>query len=37
MFPIIFAIPLFDVLSLPFGVSLAANWMWWSVYIILRT
>ncbi|WVQ81217.1 hypothetical protein IAT38_003339 [Cryptococcus sp. DSM 104549] len=29
LFPFIFAIPVFDVLSLPFGTSLAANWMWW--------
>lgn len=31
LFPIIFAIPVFDVLGLPFGTSLAANWMWWCV------
>ncbi|KAK6904346.1 hypothetical protein I203_105158 [Kwoniella mangroviensis CBS 8507] len=29
LFPIIFAIPIFDVFSLPFGTSLAAGWMWW--------
>ncbi|WWD21141.1 hypothetical protein CI109_105622 [Kwoniella shandongensis] len=29
LFPVIFAIPIFDVLSLPFGTSLAAGWMWW--------
>lgn len=28
LFPALFAIPVFDVLSLPFGTSLAANWMW---------
>ncbi|OXB36338.1 oligopeptide transporter 8 [Cryptococcus neoformans] len=29
LFPILFSIPVFDVLSLPFGSSLAASWMWW--------
>ncbi|WVR09100.1 hypothetical protein IAU60_006162 [Kwoniella sp. DSM 27419] len=29
LFPVIFAIPLFDVVSAPFGTSLAASWMWW--------
>ncbi|RSH95296.1 hypothetical protein EHS25_000383 [Saitozyma podzolica] len=29
LFPIIYALPLFDVLGLPFGTSLAAQWMWW--------
>ncbi|KLT46468.1 OPT superfamily oligopeptide transporter [Cutaneotrichosporon oleaginosum] len=29
MFPVTFALPIFDILSLPFGTSLAANWMWW--------
>ncbi|WWC73114.1 uncharacterized protein I206_107080 [Kwoniella pini CBS 10737] len=29
LFPIIFAIPVFDVFSIPFGTSLAANWLWW--------
>ncbi|WWC91243.1 uncharacterized protein L201_006186 [Kwoniella dendrophila CBS 6074] len=29
LFPVIFAIPIFDVFSLPFGTSLAANWLWW--------
>ncbi|WVO22640.1 uncharacterized protein IAS62_003970 [Cryptococcus decagattii] len=29
LFPILFSIPAFDVLSLPFGSSLAASWMWW--------
>jgi hypothetical protein len=28
-FPVVFAIPVFDVLGLPFGTSLAATWMWW--------
>jgi len=28
LFPALFAIPLFDILSSPFGTSLAANWMW---------
>lgn len=28
-FPVTFAIPVFDILSAPFGVSLAAKWMWW--------
>ncbi|OCF41916.1 oligopeptide transporter 8 [Kwoniella heveanensis CBS 569] len=29
LFPFIFSIPIFDVLGIPFGTSLAANWMWW--------
>ncbi|KAL1407604.1 OPT superfamily [Vanrija albida] len=29
LFPVTFALPVFDVLGLPFGTSLAANWMWW--------
>ncbi|WRT69026.1 uncharacterized protein IL334_006009 [Kwoniella shivajii] len=29
LFPIIFAIPIFDVCSAPFGASAAATWMWW--------
>ncbi|KAL7421264.1 OPT superfamily [Cryptotrichosporon argae] len=29
LFPILFAIPVFDVFGAPFGTSLAADWMWW--------
>ncbi|WVO15478.1 hypothetical protein L204_103136 [Cryptococcus depauperatus] len=29
LFPVIYSIPIFDLISWPFGVSLAANWMWW--------
>jgi uncharacterized oligopeptide transporter (OPT) family protein len=29
LYPVTFAIPVFDILSAPFGVSLAAKWMWW--------
>jgi hypothetical protein len=29
LFPVLFAIPLFDLFSQPFGVSLASGWMWW--------
>ncbi|KAK4684568.1 required for meiotic nuclear division protein 1, partial [Tremellales sp. Uapishka_1] len=29
LFPIVFALPVFDILGLPFGTSLAAGWMWW--------
>lgn len=28
-FPVTFALPVFDILSAPFGASLAASWMWW--------
>lgn len=28
LFPVIFAIPVFDIFSLPFHTSLAAKWMW---------
>lgn len=31
MFPVTFALPIFDILSWPFGTSLAAHWMWWWV------
>lgn len=27
--PVTFALPIFDILSAPFGTSLAASWMWW--------
>ncbi|ODN95854.1 oligopeptide transporter 8 [Cryptococcus wingfieldii CBS 7118] len=29
LFPALFAIPVFDIVGLPFGAHLAANWMWW--------
>ncbi|BEI92704.1 uncharacterized protein CcaverHIS019_0503320 [Cutaneotrichosporon cavernicola] len=29
LFPVTFALPVFDILSWPFGISLAAQWMWW--------
>ena len=28
LFPVLFAMPVFDLLSRPFNVSLAAGWMW---------
>lgn len=33
LFPVIYSIPIFDVLSLPFGTSLAAGWFWWYVQL----
>ena len=29
LFPVLYAIPLFDVFGIPFGTSLASTWMWW--------
>jgi hypothetical protein len=29
LFPVIYSIPVFDLFGLPFGTSLAADWMWW--------
>lgn len=29
LFPVAFALPVFDIISAPFGGSLAAHWMWW--------
>ncbi|ORY20306.1 OPT oligopeptide transporter protein-domain-containing protein [Naematelia encephala] len=29
LFPILFALPIFDIFGLPFGTSLAASWVWY--------
>lgn len=28
-FPVLFALPVFDIFGAPLGTSLAADWMWW--------
>lgn len=31
LFPVVFAIPVFDIVGVLFGVSFAADWLWWRV------